>query len=109
VPAIYIWGDNAQKEKDTLRKKLKMKWSTKKKRFYREKVDGKTLKKITSYCLKNKINYKTDDGQSYEVVTSELIEASTRELRDWGADMSRGTPYLDEVDYEQMWDEGSET
>jgi hypothetical protein len=82
-----------------------MTWSKKRELFYRDKVDKRTLRKIINFCLKNKINYRTDDGQSYEIISSELIEASTRELRDWGADNSRGTPYLDEVDYEQMWDE----
>ncbi len=105
VPRIRLWGSNADNIKQRLRKEFKMKWSRKRKLFYRDKVDKRTLRKIINFCLKNKINYRTDDGQSYEIISSELIEASTRELRDWGADTSRGTPYLDEVDYEQMWDE----
>jgi hypothetical protein len=105
VPGISLWGNNAKKIKKELQKGFKMKWSNKKRKFYRKNVTKPTLKKIMNFCLKNKINYKTDDGQSYEVIRSELIEASARELRDWGADISRGTPYLDEIDYEQMWDE----
>ncbi len=108
MSTIYVWGSNAEKEKETLLKTLKMKWSRKRRRFFRENVDKRILKKVTSYCLKNKINYKTDRGQSYEVVQSELVETSSRELRDWGPDVSKGSPSLEEIDYEQMWDEYKE-
>ena len=106
VAVIYLWGNNAVKAKEALQKELKMKWSRKKRRFYREKVDRKTLRKIMSYCMKNKINYRTDDGKSYEVIESEAIEASHRELKDWGSGIPRGSSYSNDVDYEQMWSEG---
>jgi len=104
MSTIYVWGKNADKDKNTLLKAFRMKWSRKRRRFYRENADKPILKKITSFCLKKRINYKTDDGQSYEVVQSELIETSSRELRDWGPDVSKGTPTIEEIDYEQMWD-----
>lgn len=106
--SIYVWGGNADNEKETLIKKYRMKWSRKTRRFFREKIDKRVLKKIMDYCLKNRINYKTDDGKSYEVVQSEVVETSSRELRDWGPDVSKGTPSIEEIDYEQMWDEYKE-
>jgi len=108
MTTIYVWGNNAERVKDTLLKAFRMKWSRKRRRFFRENADKRVLKKITSYCLKNRINYRTDSGQSYEVVQSELVETSSRELRDWGPDVSKGSPSLEEIDYEQMWDEYKE-
>jgi hypothetical protein len=107
--SITLWGDNANNMKDMLLKGLRMKWNKNKKHFYRDKLDAKTLKKIMSFCLKNAVNYRTDDGQSYEVVPSEVIETSNRELRDWGPDTSKDTAHIEEeVDYEQMWEEYKE-
>ncbi len=106
--SIDVWGSNADKGKETLLKKFRMKWSRKRKLFFREKIDKRVLKKIMDYCLKNRINYRTDDGKSYEVVQSEVVETSSRELRDWGPDVSKGTPSIEEIDYEQMWDEYKE-
>jgi len=109
MTTIYLWGENAQRLKEKLRKEFKMKWSKKQKRFYREKCDSRLLKRIMNYCLKNAINYKTDDGRSYEVIQSEVIETSSRELKDWVSDdESRGPSYVEEIDYEQMWDEYKE-
>lgn len=102
MPTIYLWGNKAEKAEEKLRKAFKVKWSKKKRRFYRHKLDNPTLKKITSYCLKNRINYKTNTGQSYELIESEFLETSSREIKEWGSNISKGTPYLDEVDYEQM-------
>lgn len=108
MTTIYLWGENAHRLKEKLRKELKMKWSKKHKRFFREKCDKRLLRNITDYCLKNGINYKTDEGQSYEVIPSEAIETSSRELRDWVADDAKGPAYIEEIDYEQMWDEYKE-
>lgn len=106
--SIEVWGSNADNEKEALLKKYRMKWSRKRRRFFREEIDKRVLKKIMDYCLKNRINYKTDDGKSYEVVQSEVVETSSRELRDWGPDVSKGAPSIEEIDYEQMWDEYKE-
>lgn len=103
MAVIYLWGNHAIEAKQDLHKKLKMKWSRKKRRFYRNKVDGKTLKKITVYCMKNKINYRTDDGQSYEVIESELFDAPQRELREWGPRSPKNTSFPNNMGYEQMW------
>jgi hypothetical protein len=37
-----------------------------------------------------------------------MIETSSRELRDWVPDDSKGPALLEEIDYEQMWDEYKE-
>jgi len=108
MTTIYLWGKNAEDKKDELAKDLKMRWNRKKKLFYRQKANKLVLKKIMNFCLKNKINYRTEEGQSYEVIDSEPIETSSRELRDWGPDISKGTGSIDEVDYEQMWEEYKE-
>jgi len=105
---ICIWGRNVEEFKDKIAKELKMHWSKKKRAFYREKANKLALKKIMHFCLEHKINYRTEDGQSYEVIDSELIETSSRELRDWGPDISKGAAALEEVDYEQMWEEYKE-
>ena len=85
-----------------------MKWSRKKKKFYREGLDARAAKNIMSFCLKEKINYKTDDGKSYEVIKSEEFETSPRELKDWAPDVSKVATGIEEIDYEQMWDEHKE-
>lgn len=108
MTTIYLWGRNADELKDMLLKGLRMKWSKKKKKFFRERLDKRILKKIMSFCLAHRINYETDTGQSYEVIESEIIETSSRELRDWGPDISKAAATLEEVDYEQMWDEYKE-
>ncbi len=108
MTTIYLWGDNAQKNRDELVKGLRMKWNRGKRRFYRENVDRRTLSKITSYCMKKSINYKTDEGHSYEVIPSEVIETSSRELRDWDQGDSKSSGLIEEIDYEQMWDEYKE-
>lgn len=105
---IFVWGDGIERVKDKLVKTYRMKWSRKKKKFFREKLDTRTIKAVMSFCLKEKINYKTDDGRSYEVLKSEEIDTSPRELKDWAPDVSKATTGIDEIDYEQMWDEHKE-
>lgn len=108
VTTIFVWGDGVEKVKDKLAKTYRMKWSRKKKKFYREGLDARAAKNIMSFCLKEKINYKTDDGKSYEVIKSEEFETSPRELKDWAPDVSKVATGIEEIDYEQMWDEHKE-
>ena len=108
MSAIFVWGDGIEKVKDKLIKAYRMKWSRKKNKFFREKLDARAMRAIMSFCLKEKINYKTDDGRSYEVVKSEEIDTSPRELKDWASDVSKVTTSIEEIDYEQMWDEHKE-
>ncbi|MEI6632492.1 MAG: hypothetical protein WCP22_01605 [Chlamydiota bacterium] len=105
---IFVWGDDIERVKDKLVKIYKMKWSRSKKRFFREKLDARGMKAIMNFCLKEKINYKTDDGKSYEVVKAEEFDTSPRELKDWAPDVSKVTTGIEEIDYEQMWDEHKE-
>jgi hypothetical protein len=108
VPSIQLWGKHVEEHQEKLRKDFALRWNNKKKSFQRKNVEKPLLKKIMNFCMKNKINYKTDDGQSYQVIETEDIEASSRELRDWGTDGPKGSAPFDEIDYEQMWDESHE-
>jgi hypothetical protein len=103
-----VWGDDIERVKDKLVKVYRMKWSRNKKRFSREKLDARGMKNIMAFCLKEKINYKTDDGKSYEVVKSEEFDTSPRELKDWALDVSKVTTGIEEIDYDQMWDDHKE-
>lgn len=102
---IDLSGKNAEQAKATLQKKFNMKWSRTTKTLYRSKLEKQELKKIMNYCMKHKINYKTDDGQSYEVIPSEVIETSNRELREWGDSVSRPPSSSSDDDHEQQWSE----
>ncbi|MDD5555870.1 MAG: hypothetical protein PHN82_01335 [bacterium] len=108
MTSIQLWGDAAERYKDEILKNLKMKWSRKRRRFVRERCDRRVLKKIMNFCLERKINYKTDDGQSFEVIPSEAIEPPIADLRARIPDVSRGQAAIEEIDYEQMWEEYKE-